>query len=100
LHHVLQGFKREARLCIDALADALRGRDASTVDDVPAQDFWDLVREHELPDLPEEPSLALMQLHGGAASRRPRLSPERRSVLVVSGLDGAYRPVPLFAWPG
>jgi hypothetical protein len=42
---------------IDALADVLRGMDASTVDDIPAQEFWDLVQKHELPELPEEPSL-------------------------------------------
>ncbi|WP_225882441.1 hypothetical protein [Streptomyces aureocirculatus] len=40
---------------IDALADALRGMGATTVDDVPAEEFWDLVSAHELPELPVEP---------------------------------------------
>ncbi|MFI5808935.1 hypothetical protein [Streptomyces sp. NPDC051561] len=41
---------------IDALTDVLRGAGATTVDDVPAEEFWALVGAHELPEMPEEPA--------------------------------------------
>ncbi|MEU8893925.1 hypothetical protein [Streptomyces sp. NPDC048442] len=39
---------------LDALAGVLRGMDVLTVDEVPGEEFWDLVAEHELPPLPDE----------------------------------------------